>query len=127
MDELVKESVPFAEKNPLIESAWATAALLIAKAVNTSKRLSMVGLREQFAAQEIPSAAFREMLRCPGSVGQHIQIKKIALCSTIQTLSVTPNGRFIPLWSANFCLFISTAHHQESAQHASPTSSPVVV
>ena len=52
MVELVKESVPFAEKNPLIESAWATAALLIAKAVNTTKRLSMVGLREQFAAEE---------------------------------------------------------------------------
>src|ERR1700751_2111931 len=75
MVELVKESVPFAEKNPFIESAWATAALLIAKAVNTTKRLSMVGLREQFAAQEIHRAAFKEMLRRPESVGQHIQIK----------------------------------------------------
>jgi hypothetical protein len=35
----------------------------------------MVGLREQFAAQEIPRAAFKEMLRWPESVGQHIQIK----------------------------------------------------
>jgi hypothetical protein len=40
--ELVKESLPLALKNPLMESAWATAALLIAKAVNTTRRLSMV-------------------------------------------------------------------------------------
>jgi hypothetical protein len=43
--ELVKESVPVALTKPLMESAWATAALLIAKAVNTTRRLSMVGLR----------------------------------------------------------------------------------
>ena|SRR5438874_11639636 len=49
--EAVKESVPVAEKNPLIESAWATAALLTAKAANKTRRLSMVGLREQIAAQ----------------------------------------------------------------------------
>jgi hypothetical protein len=43
--ELVKESTPVAEKKPLIESAWATPELLIAKAVNTTRRLSMYGLR----------------------------------------------------------------------------------
>jgi hypothetical protein len=44
--ELVKESTPVAEKKPLMESAWATAALLIAKAVNMTRRLIiMVGLR----------------------------------------------------------------------------------
>jgi hypothetical protein len=43
MVELVKESVPLAEKKPLMESAWATAALLIAKAVSTMRRLIMVG------------------------------------------------------------------------------------
>jgi hypothetical protein len=41
MVELVKESVPLAEKKPLMESAWATVALLIAKAakVNRTRRL----------------------------------------------------------------------------------------
>jgi hypothetical protein len=72
----------------------------------------MVGLREQFAAQEIPRAAFKEMLRCPESVGQHIQIKNLALYSTIQTLSTTPNGRFVPPLSATFCLVLFGAHHR---------------
>jgi hypothetical protein len=41
--EVVKESVPVAEKNPLMESAWATAALLTAKAAaSTARRLNMV-------------------------------------------------------------------------------------
>jgi hypothetical protein len=62
----------------------------------------MVGLREQFAAQEIPRAAFKEMLRRPQSVGQHIQIKNFGLCSTIQTLSTTPNGSFVPLSMQSF-------------------------
>jgi hypothetical protein len=39
--ELVKESTPVAEKKPLMESAWATAAELTAKAVRTTRRLSM--------------------------------------------------------------------------------------
>ena len=38
---VVKESVPVAEKKPLMESAWATAAVLTAKAVSTSRRLSI--------------------------------------------------------------------------------------
>jgi hypothetical protein len=40
-DGRVKESFPKAPKNPLMESAWATAALLIAKAVSTTRRLIM--------------------------------------------------------------------------------------
>jgi hypothetical protein len=41
--EVVKESVPVAEKKPLMESAWATAALLTAKAAaSTARRLNMV-------------------------------------------------------------------------------------
>jgi hypothetical protein len=39
MDELVKDSVPVEEKNPLMESAWATATLLRARAAITTKRL----------------------------------------------------------------------------------------
>jgi hypothetical protein len=41
--EVEKESVPVAEKKPLMESAWATAALLTAKAAaSTARRLSIV-------------------------------------------------------------------------------------
>jgi len=62
-DEAVKESVPVAEKKPLMESAWATAALLTAMAVITTRRLSMVGLREQLEVRETFLAlSFR---RCP--------------------------------------------------------------
>src|SRR5260370_929674 len=62
-DGAVKESVPVAEKKPLMESAWATAALPTAMAVNTTRRLSMVGLREQFEVRETFLAlSFR---RCP--------------------------------------------------------------
>jgi hypothetical protein len=62
-DEAVKESVPVAEKKPLMESAWATATVLTAMAVNTTRRLSMVGLREQFEVRETFLAlSFR---RCP--------------------------------------------------------------
>jgi hypothetical protein len=39
MDELVKDSVPVEEKKPLMESAWATATLLTARAARTTKRL----------------------------------------------------------------------------------------
>jgi len=41
--ELVKESTPVAEKKPLMESARATAALLIAKAVNMTRRFIIMG------------------------------------------------------------------------------------
>jgi hypothetical protein len=41
MVEVVKASVPVAEKKPLTESAWATAALLIAKAVRMTRRFNM--------------------------------------------------------------------------------------
>jgi hypothetical protein len=86
-----------------MESAWATAALLKAKAVNTTRRLSMVGLREQFAAQRaIPRAAFKEMPRYSKSVGRVNKIK-MTLCSSIQRLSTTRNGRFLPPEYANIC------------------------
>src|SRR5437868_15239172 len=104
--ELVKESTPVAEKKPVMESAWATAALLIAKAVNTTRRLSMVGLREQFAAQEIPRAAFKEMPTSSKSVGQHSKIK-MTLYSSIQRVSTTRNGRVLPPKHANVCSFQS--------------------
>jgi hypothetical protein len=41
MDELVKDSVPVEEKKPLMESAWATATLLTARAARTTKRLKI--------------------------------------------------------------------------------------
>jgi hypothetical protein len=40
-DGAVKESTPVAEKKPLMESAWATAAVLTAKAASTNRRLNM--------------------------------------------------------------------------------------
>jgi hypothetical protein len=69
MVELVKESVPLAEKKPLMESACATAALLIAKAVNTTRRLSMVGLREQVeGSRNIPRTdIYHDALFSPNS------------------------------------------------------------
>jgi|SRR6267378_1309619 len=73
--ELVKESVPVAEKKPLMESAWATATLLTAMAVNTTRRLSMVGLRERLEVRECFLAlSFR---RCPLKLKQLATIQEI--------------------------------------------------
>jgi hypothetical protein len=53
----VKESLPVAEKKPVMESARAMAALhkAKAKAVNTTRRLGMFGLR----GEELYSESFR--------------------------------------------------------------------
>jgi hypothetical protein len=65
-DELVKESVPVAEKNPLMESAWATAALLTARAAtSTARRLSMGNLRRLWNPRKNSSLSVR---RCPANL-----------------------------------------------------------
>jgi hypothetical protein len=58
MEELVKESVPpAAEKKPLMESAWATALLLIARAEITTSSLNIWVLRvEDWQARSFPRA-----------------------------------------------------------------------
>src|SRR5438270_13914494 len=74
---LVKESTPVAEKKPLIESAWATAALLTAKAANTTRRLSMVGLRDQIAAQGKSCTACRRCQRCQNRLADIFKLNQL--------------------------------------------------
>jgi hypothetical protein len=112
-DGAVKESVPVAEKNPLMESACATAALLTAKAAaSTARRLSMGNLRGWWNSRKNFLAL--SIRRCP------VNLLRLAGAKKITHYSSANKAKIVATTGANFCLTKSGSDFVSSGVPNSP-------